>query len=443
MVWVSPNSYAKLTSGSPAPPNNVTTLPAATILQPGTQALLQWYVNNGGRLFVDSPDLPIGMMNNGGANNFFMNSVLGATPYLGITPKTPAYPDPGYLMPAAWIFDPTNGKQVNTATPGLVALTSWYGQSLMDTQWKFGLYQPAHNAIVNKQEVLPYYKHPGREQKHQHEVLPLGPNPDATTDFWSGSCLIGGIFNNSNSAVIYSMYGMPHQLYWGPISLYASASATNAKAAFVCTYAEDTWKATPPYFEDLPYNAGDNNTYPVPPYIVGVSNEYGEGRSVFWTFGYYDLSIAYRNRPTWDTLEWLRDGTVSGSVMQTNGNTPIAHALVTATDSSGNITANYTDNGGGFVLHGLRPGNALITVIANGYSTNLSQPAAIIGGGITPIAFYLTQDAAMATLWGYVTLRGIDSVGATVTATEVNGGGQVYHRNGVKWLFIYLALRGV
>ncbi len=58
VVWVSPNSYTNLTGGSASSIGETTTTPAGTLLEQQTQATLTWFVNNGGRLFLDAPDMP-------------------------------------------------------------------------------------------------------------------------------------------------------------------------------------------------------------------------------------------------------------------------------------------------------------------------------------------------------------------------------------------------
>ena len=476
-MWVSPNSYTKLTGGSAAMVGDVTTAPSGTLLEQQTQTTLTWFVKNGGRLFLDAPDLSDALINMGqlpqnfatwlantkyaagatvqptaangyyytctvagtsGANqpawptitgtlvidgtvtwiaspqpgNMFVSTVLGVEPYQGNNPTTFSYPDPGYIDPFLV------GLGFNTFAPGSAAAPpennippapgspTWYGWDLWDWQWKTGWYQSAHNTFDSGgNPIPPYVGHTGREQAHQHETLPANPNPDASFDLWSGNCLVGG-FTEGDATFV-------HELYWGPMTL--NPAAQKARNAFACTYCEDSDEHGQNYF------GNETNS----PYVVGASNEYGAGRSVLWTFGYYDLSLGYRNRPTWDTLEWLRDGTVRGRVMQNNPQVPIIHALVVATDGAngGFAGATYTDDNGNYVLYGLRPGSASITVTTNGYySINNSLPTSIIGGQTEYVNFYLKQDIDLSRLQGYVTLRGVPVSGAPVTATPAANG---------------------
>ncbi len=342
-----------------------------------------------------------------------MNNVLGVVPYLGMNPATDQYPDHGFLFPALAIRAQT---YPNTFTPGLVALPNTEGNHGMGRTCTIGSGKSGSTSMDTIPMIQlvfrspPYFGHTGREQPHQHETLPLNANPDVSDDCWSGNCLVGGLDFAAGNPLV-------HQLYWGPVT--RNPLATKARNAFACTFCEDTLANNQLYYKNM------NSS----PYVVGVSNEYGAGRSVFWSFGYYDLSLGYRNRPTWDTLEWLRDGIVRGTVVQNNPNLPIQHALVvaaqsaliSATNPTGFAGANYTDQNGNYVLYGLRPGSAIITVIANGYeSLNNVMVTPVVGGAGETRNFYLTQ-SNMAYLTGFVTLHGVPVSGAPVSADPAAG----------------------
>ena len=113
---------------------------------------------------------------------------------------------------------------------------------------------------------------------------------------------------------------------WNALTIYGTSTARRALECW------DVWP-TGAQFHRIENGLTGTVTEGTPsPYILGVSNTAptGTGRSVFWSCGYHDLSLAYRNRPANDTMEWLLDGAVSGTVVQANSNLPISGALVLA-----------------------------------------------------------------------------------------------------------------
>jgi len=446
VVWVSPTAYFQLNSTWSADGDIEG---SGSLVEQTTQDRLRDFVDKGGRLFVIGPQLPIGLTREKTVENKFQEEVLGAD-YNATVP----YLTPGDIMSWQIVPTPQTGPH-HHFEPGLVAVPNWYGMDLYSQKWNmwgeyytasdpsdpvalfhahhpFGVYHYGHVPPLNTPghllddpgvgPILPYYGHPGRDINHDHDVLPINENPNVATLAWFGeddatralqSFIIGEDENSTTNT-----NNVQWDLYWDPLTLYAGAP--KARKAFICWdtgWGGDSWTW---------HNFATDDRY-----IVGVSNEYGKntGRSIYWTFGYHDLAVTYRNRPTWDSLEWLLDGSVAGHVMQNNPLGPVGGALVLAMQNGQVIMATVTNPDGSYLLQGLRPGRwgrggYELFVIANGYSGNTMDEVEIIGAKtLFGYDFYLTREVNNASLSGYVTLRGTLVSGATITATPIAGTG--------------------
>jgi hypothetical protein len=163
------------------------------------------------------------------------------------------------------------------------------------------------------------------------------------------------------------------------------------------------------------------------------------GRLVFWSFGYEHITQATGNTLTLDTLEWLQDGAVSGTVVRVNDMQPLANALVTVnevttivgtppTERLKAVAAGRTNAQGRYTISGIRPisKNYRLVVVANGYYGTTTKDLLVPGGKTTSgdlTNFFLNRDINTAILWGFVTQNGAPVVGAAVTATPVGGAG--------------------
>jgi len=164
------------------------------------------------------------------------------------------------------------------------------------------------------------------------------------------------------------------------------------------------------------------------------------GRMVFWSFGYEHVTQHTANALTLDTMEWLQDGSVSGTVARLNDMQPLAGALVTLnevttlagtppTERLTPVGAGRTDAQGRYLIRGIRPkANYRLVVMANGYFGTTSRTVDVPGGINTSgdaTNFFLTRDINPAILWGYAMQSGTPVVGATVKAVPVGGTGEV------------------
>ncbi len=163
------------------------------------------------------------------------------------------------------------------------------------------------------------------------------------------------------------------------------------------------------------------------------------GRLIFWSFGYEHITQNTGNALALDTLEWLQDGAVSGTVVRLNDLQPIPNALVTinevttvtvgtvVTDRLKAIAAARTDALGRYTIYGVRSARKYrLVVAANGYFGTLSNDIAVKGGIVNSSNlsnFFLSRDTNPAILWGYVTQNAVPVAGATVTAVPVGGTG--------------------
>lgn len=163
--------------------------------------------------------------------------------------------------------------------------------------------------------------------------------------------------------------------------------------------------------------------------VVGVSNENTSAgsRCVLWTFGYEHISILDRAQPALDTLEWLMDGSIAGTVVQINSLQPVANALIVVADSLGtNLAAARSDARGNYIVQGIRPGSGYtVTVSATGYYGTTQKTVGVLGGSVVNNAntqFFLYRDVNTCTVYGYVTEKNAPVIGAIVTATPLGGG---------------------
>lgn len=425
VVWHSPSSWYRLfTSWSSDAPYTGT----GSLLELSVQDQLKKFVSQGGRLFTVGFDLPTGLTNDNTLPSTFMQEVLGASMdqsdiakgiYLDERWDTPA-PGNGLrkvpLAPHSAFFpgntQPAPGRDIDAV--GLFAVPNWYGGDLpvivTDKRWPTGSYMKPHGYLPN------YDSHTGRNNPHDHWVLPSNDNPS--------------FFNDSNDVRPFLTYT------WDilkPMSL-VDPKFTYSRASYALW--DVVWFGIGPdgkkqELTDAKWHGG-YDSYTLSPFVTGVSNEYGDnGRTVLWSFGLGQLSARYRNRPLASTIEWLLDGSITGTVAQNNDLKPIVNALVIVSQGQRLYGAYHTDGRGKYELKGLRPGWYHLHVVANGYFGTMDKDVPVDGGRITDdqrtsdVNFFLYRNPNTSTLWGYVTLHGlpVGNAKATVVATPIGGTG--------------------
>lgn len=173
--------------------------------------------------------------------------------------------------------------------------------------------------------------------------------------------------------------------------------------------------------------------------VVGVTRELASngGRTVFWSFGYEDISSYVRAQAAGDTLDWLMDGAIKGTVVQENSLKPVEDALVvisqvtpgatSATDIVRVVAAARTDASGTYRVYGLRPGaHYRAKVTATGYFGTLEKSdIPVVGSKVTSsvdTSFFIYRDINTSTIWGYVNRGTAPVANAMVTAVPVGGG---------------------
>jgi hypothetical protein len=153
-----------------------------------------------------------------------------------------------------------------------------------------------------------------------------------------------------------------------------------------------------------------------------------DSRVVFWSFDYSQISSAYRYRPALDTIEWLLDGTIQGTVTCTNvggNNLEMSNAIVriTGVGNPNFSAAARTDYRGHYVAYGIPPGIYDVEVSVNGcWAPDPIYRVGVIGGRDTILNFNVyPDDYSTATIWGYVNENNAPLAGAQVTIAAVAG----------------------
>lgn len=169
--------------------------------------------------------------------------------------------------------------------------------------------------------------------------------------------------------------------------------------------------------------------------LIGITNDPASGgRTMLYTIGYEHISVAQRGLFMRDAFEWMMEGSLAGSVVQVNGQGPIANALVVVKKTTGvppaavttPVAATRTDATGSYLVRGIRPGDGyVIEVTANGYYGTTEKNTTVRGGytmNNTTTSFVLNRDTATCTLWGVVTKDAAPVAGASVSITPLGGG---------------------
>jgi Tol biopolymer transport system component len=213
---------------------------------------------------------------------------------------------------------------------------------------------------------------------------------------------------NPSQYVSYTASQMMRKLVWDSLTLNSSTDQ-NIAQAFRVTDATDQGN-----------------------FLIGVSREFPmqNSRLVFWTFGYEHMDNRTRGAVTLDTMEWLMDGSVSGTVVRINDLQPISDALVTISTVSGTTTkilgAARTDGQGKYLLQGIRPGTGYtLEVTANGYYGVMTKEDVGVKGGVATTGdvtnFFLSRDTNTCILWGYVTQGTLPVANAEVKVAATGG----------------------
>ncbi len=422
VAWVSPFPQYHFLAPMPNSPTLSAAARTGSILAREVQQSLTNFVNAGGRLFVIGPDLASGLHHQvttvgSGTGDEFMANILGVT----VNETDPGDQQSSVNTGPWWLSTP--GQHHATFLPGLVAAPNnvnlpdtsarqagvkwvgmWYGSDLSYSRWGPGNYHAAGTANMIGYEHFVDYG--GDIDKgvytigHDHWVLPLNGNP-AKYGYYTPD------YGNSAFA--------DGKLCWDRLT-----PAVGTRVAFLCWDADGASIAG----HDKP---GATSI------VVGVSKEQPNGgRTVFWSFDYADLSAAYRPRPAGDTIEWLFDGSISGTVAQINGMLPIPDAIIILYNGNNPIAATRTDAQGRYLIRGVRPGhNYTIKVMRNGFYGTDTHAVWVRGGKVTDentpqndggeTTFFLYRDITVASVYGDVKLNGVLVVGAKVTATALSG----------------------
>lgn len=448
VVWASPHAYFQLIANVPQQDPSIAPLSgihSGSILETDVQTRLSAFVQNGGRLFVMGAHVPWGLTNLGDTNSIFMRSTLGAA----MDPLQPLlfnqlFPHYGYESGLSQYQIHTTAPTPDFAQldPGLVAKPDYSSAS---DSWIL-------TTLINypvKPLISHFYGSPpgGYPAPDPNNGLPLlggwngGQLSDTRTESWTGmggSLLAhgGGVYEHDPTGAgrpAIEVYSYNHNVF--PINDNPSYNGSwtliepvgTAKPSFYC------WEYGDFYMNH--YGKGNTPNPAAHPPIVGVSNDLStaatpSGRTTLWSFGYEHLSSRYRDWPALDTIEWLLDGTLTGTVAQVNSLKPIADALIIANDGTRTV-ATRSNAMGNYVIKGLHPGwQASLTVKAAGYHGTMQHTytypyylgPAVLGGKVTNntlTRFLLYTDVNTCAIWGFITRNGIPVHGVSVTATSL------------------------
>ena len=166
---------------------------------------------------------------------------------------------------------------------------------------------------------------------------------------------------------------------------------------------------------------------------VYTTTSWYDGRFAFFDVpaGSYDLGIdGYLPRPIETvnvsptahglTVIAQPGATLTGTVTEQDGVTPVVGATVTATDGAGAVNSTPTGADGSYTISGLEPGSVTVSASASGHELTSGLTATTALGAPTTLDIALEQDGAIS---GTITAPGGgEPTAATVDAQPVSGG---------------------
>lgn len=412
VIWLSPSAIFRLIGpfGIPDASHPDEEFNSGSILDPQVQQrLTTQFLDQGGRLFAIGFNLPTGLTKLGSKIAATDDGVKFLAQLGAVYNATMVNPqDP---FPVVGGVDQHYDNQ-----PGLVATNNWYGRVNPEynsnavyhpeAAWFPGEFNNAHTP-----GSIPFMRHPQgweEDKQHDHNVLTTNWLGSTRSIYWD--VVTPTVTPNASGIRAFQLLDGS-----GGVNRHGVAMAENRAHMFLPT-------AMAPY-----------NPTPDAP-IVGVYRDifgmtapdaFGSRRAL-WTFGVEHLSNVYRHRPIIDTLDWMKDYTLSGKVTLLNPNGPLVNAVVTVsgptspTDATVVSYSTRTNTRGEYTFRGLHRGlNYTVTVTSNEIIVSLTNPASkpsgvVLRNDVSGLNFSFYHDVSAATFWGYVRQNGAPISGARV-----------------------------
>ncbi|MCL5284121.1 MAG: carboxypeptidase regulatory-like domain-containing protein, partial [Armatimonadetes bacterium] len=350
-----------------------------TIADLSVQAQLAAFIAAGGRIFVNGQDIGWALTQNGTfANSFFTND-LRATYIADL--------DPGLVW---WITGPE------------VAATNILGQNALAAQ---GAPDPiSHDPWDGTYNAL------GHSDAQFHNYYNYGNNPST----YDPPNLVPPIFVAGTDPLHPRTMGAFDAMFPDHVGV------TNGSILDI-SYGGESTQAALLHWSDP--TTGAEVVYCPAGFEAFNSDAYTEYHT-----GSGSAPMAFRNKRAeimHNIICWLRTGTVYGTIRNSNGNTPIAGALIrvwNSYDTNGNpiiVGTGRTDANGNYSIDGLPPSPYLIQAFEPGFTFQHGIWFKVHGATRTEISSLMTA-APPASLTGKVTLTdGTTPIaGAVVTATD-------------------------